>query len=206
VPTEVEPRRRRLEPDARREEIFSCAVTLFGTKPYAAVSTGDVADQAGVARGLVNHYFGTKRALYLEVVKRLVTLPPLPEIALPDAPVPERVHAGVDWFLTFIDEHRQPWVAAVGFGDTGMDEDLRQILADSDETCADRILEAVGLSERVPRGAELRATVRCYNGLVRAVAREWLVRESLDREQARLVLTRPLISLINEVFPAITAG
>lgn len=205
MPTEVQPRRRRLEPDARREEIFDCAVRLFGARPYAEVSAGDVADRAGVARGLVNHYFGTKRALYLEVVKQLVTLPPLPEIALPEAPVPERVCAGVGWFLTFIDEHPQPWVTTVGFGDHGIDEDLRQILADADETCADRILEAVGLSERVPRGAELRAAVRCYTGLVRAVAREWLVRGALDREQARLVLTHQLIALVDEVLPAITA-
>jgi AcrR family transcriptional regulator len=54
-------RRRRLEPDARREQILSVAIRLFGSKPYAEVSTTDVARDAGVARGLVNHYFGTKR-------------------------------------------------------------------------------------------------------------------------------------------------
>ena len=62
-------RRRRLEPDARREQILSVAVRLFGERGYAAVSTGDVAAGAGVARGLVNHYFGTKKELYLEVVR-----------------------------------------------------------------------------------------------------------------------------------------
>ena len=44
------PRRRRLEPDERREQILACAVHLFGERPYAAVSTTELAARAGVAR------------------------------------------------------------------------------------------------------------------------------------------------------------
>ncbi|HZY75057.1 MAG TPA: helix-turn-helix domain-containing protein, partial [Jatrophihabitantaceae bacterium] len=69
------PRWRRLGPDERREQILDCAVRLFGERPYAAVSTTDIARAAGVARGLLNHYFGTKRDLYLEVVKAMVQMP-----------------------------------------------------------------------------------------------------------------------------------
>src|SRR4051812_5171083 len=68
-------RGRRLEPDARREQLLECAVRLFGEKPYAEVSTAEIAAEAGIARGLLNHYFGTKRDLYLEVVRRLVFVP-----------------------------------------------------------------------------------------------------------------------------------
>src|SRR5690242_17748597 len=67
--------RRRLEPDARRAQILSVAVRLFGERGYAGVSTGDVARGAGVARGLVNHYFGTKKELYLEVIRLMLTVP-----------------------------------------------------------------------------------------------------------------------------------
>jgi AcrR family transcriptional regulator len=70
-----EPRWRRLEPDARREQILVCAIRLFGDRPYPAVSTTDIAREAGVARGLINHYFGTKRDLYLEGGRRMVTIP-----------------------------------------------------------------------------------------------------------------------------------
>ena len=57
--------RRRLEPDVRRGQILACAVRLFGERPYAEVSTTDIARSAGVARGLINHYFGTKKDLFL---------------------------------------------------------------------------------------------------------------------------------------------
>lgn len=54
-----EPRWRRLEPDQRREQILACATELFGERPFASVSTTELAARAGVARGLINHYFGT---------------------------------------------------------------------------------------------------------------------------------------------------
>ncbi len=38
------------------------------------MSTTELAELAGVTRGVVHHYFGTKRGLYLEVVRRMVLL------------------------------------------------------------------------------------------------------------------------------------
>ncbi|MET9969370.1 helix-turn-helix domain-containing protein, partial [Streptomyces sp. NPDC006356] len=54
--------RRRMEPDARRAEILGVARRLFGANGYATVSTSDIAAEAGVARALINHYFGGKRS------------------------------------------------------------------------------------------------------------------------------------------------
>ncbi|MBN9618575.1 MAG: helix-turn-helix transcriptional regulator, partial [Actinobacteria bacterium] len=88
-----------MEPDARREQILECATELFGERPYAAVSTGEIAREAGVARGLLNHYFGTKRDLYLEVVRRMVLLPELPDFGdagIARRPLRDRVARSVD--------------------------------------------------------------------------------------------------------------
>src|SRR3954447_20442807 len=91
-----EPRWRRLEPDARREQILVCAIQLFGDRPYPAVSTTDIAQAAGVARGLINHYFGTKRDLYLEVVRRMVTIPASAPQMSTAGTLEERIGASVD--------------------------------------------------------------------------------------------------------------
>jgi AcrR family transcriptional regulator len=77
--TAVRTTRRRLEPDERREQILRCAIRLFGERPYANVSTTEITAEAGVARGLVNHYFGTKRELYLVVVRRMRAFPTAPQ-------------------------------------------------------------------------------------------------------------------------------
>jgi AcrR family transcriptional regulator len=188
------PRRRRLEPDERREQILACAVELFGEHPYAAVSTTELARRAGVARGLINHYFGTKRDLYLEVVRRLVTIPRFAVERLPTGPLEVRVTAAVDWFLDGVSRNSKAWLAATG----GWDPDVERILAAADENAADRVLEATGLAADA---VELRAMVRSYGGMVKAACREWLVRKELTRRQVRLLLTTTLLALIREAAP-----
>src|SRR5438045_5535462 len=74
----AEPRWQRLEHDERRAQILACARRLFSERNYAVVSTTDIAREAGVARGLLHHYFGTKRELYLEVVRSLMRMPTNP--------------------------------------------------------------------------------------------------------------------------------
>jgi AcrR family transcriptional regulator len=192
----TEPRWRRLEPDERREQILACAMKLFGERPYAAVSTTELAAQAGVARGLINHYFGTKRDLYLEVVRRMVTIPRFAVEQLPHGPLEKRVTAAVDWFLEGVSRNSKAWLAATGA--IGRDPEIERILDQADETAADRVLEATGLAD----APELRAMVRSYGGMVKSAAREWLVRKDLTRAQAHTVLTTALLALI-EVAPTL---
>ncbi|HWM03871.1 MAG TPA: TetR/AcrR family transcriptional regulator [Actinophytocola sp.] len=193
----AEPRWRRLEPDKRREQILTCAIELFGERPYAAVSTTELARRAGVARGLINHYFGTKRDLYLEVVRRMVTIPQVAVDRLPDGTLEERIEVSVTWFLDGISRHSLTWLAAIGA--EGVDTEVARILAEADELAADRVLEATGLANR----EELRATIRAYGGLVKTAAREWLVRGSLTRDQVQQLLSTTLLSIVRDAVPRI---
>lgn len=192
------PRWRRLEPDERREQILACAMRLFGERPYAAVSTTELAAQAGVARGLINHYFGTKRDLYLEVVRRMVTIPRFAVEQLPDGRLEDRVTAAVDWFLEGVARNSKAWLAATG--EVGRDPEVERIMAEADETAADRVLEATGLGEAAAH-RELRAMVRSYGGMVRSAAREWLVRKDLTRAQVQILLSTTLLALIRDAAP-----
>src|SRR6478672_10548449 len=76
--SQLSPRWSRLDRDERREQILVCAHELFEANNFSAVSVGEIAEAAGVTRGLLHHYFGTKRELYLEVVREMVRLPELP--------------------------------------------------------------------------------------------------------------------------------
>lgn len=174
---------------------------LFGERPYAAVSTTELAQQAGVARGLINHYFGTKRELYLEVVRRMVTIPRFAIDRLPKGSLEERVEVAVSWFLEGVSRHSKTWLAAIGAEGVGRDPEVEKILAEADEVAADRVLEATGLADVVAHREELRAMIRAYGGMVKAAAREWLVRKELSRDQVRLLLTTTLLALTREAAP-----
>jgi AcrR family transcriptional regulator len=196
------PRWRRLEPDQRREEILACAIKLFGERPYSAVSTAELAREAGVARGLINHYFGTKRNLYLTVVRRMVTFPEQAVRRLPKGSLAQRVDGAVTWFLDVVSTYPKTWLAAVGAEGVG-DSEVDRILADADDIAADRILEAVDLADAVAHREELHAMIRSYGALVKAAAREWLVRESMPREHVQLLLTNTLLAILRDTFPAV---
>lgn len=199
--TETEPRWRRLEPDQRREQILDCAIRLFGERPYADVSTTDIAREAGVARGLINHYFGSKRGLYLEVVRRMVTVPIADRSAVPDGSLAERVEFSVDWLLDVISARGKTWVAVLGTEGVGNDPEVERILAEADEMAAENLIRTVGMRDAEPAGAELRAIVRAFGGMVKAAGREWITHGTLTREQVQLVLTEQLTALLGETFP-----
>ncbi|MFL5952504.1 MAG: TetR/AcrR family transcriptional regulator [Gaiellaceae bacterium] len=55
--------------EEKRRQILAAAVRVFAERGVAATRVGDIAKEAGVAYGLVYHYFGSKEAV-LEAVFR----------------------------------------------------------------------------------------------------------------------------------------
>jgi len=198
VSVDVE-RRRRLEPDARRAQILSVAVRLFGERPYADVSTTDVARAAGVARGLINHYFGTKKDLYLEVVRVMLTVPEVALARLPRGDLPTRADAIVAWFLDVVSRHSTSWLAAITAGGPAGDADLDRVVTEAIDVAADSVLTAVGFDGG--RSDTLHAMARSYVGLATSTAREWLQRGVLTRAQVHKLLAATLLTMVDEVFP-----
>jgi TetR/AcrR family transcriptional regulator, fatty acid metabolism regulator protein len=55
--------------EERRRQILQAAVRAFARKGYHACRVSDIAKQAGVAYGLVYHYYGSKEALLEAIFK-----------------------------------------------------------------------------------------------------------------------------------------
>lgn len=193
--TESVPRWRRLEPDERRSAILSAAVRAFGEKPYDSVQMAAIARDAGVARGLLHHYFGTKRDLFLEVVRSMMFVPPLEDVDLPDGELRDRVEASVDWLMALLAAHGRTWLV-VGVGGAGTDAELRAILDQADEQAAERVLEGIGYAGGVRDRVVALATIKSFGGMVRAAVREWLDHGSFTQEQVRELLVETLNALV----------
>lgn len=194
------PRWHRLEPDERREQILDAAMRLFGERSYSTVSTSEIADAAGVTRGLLHHYFGTKRDLYVEVVQRLVMLPKLDDTAVEAASSLEaRVALCVNWFLDdVLAEHAEIFAAIAGAEGIGDDPEIGRILDEADDLAARKVLKTLGVAR--PTAAQ-RALIRAYGGMLKAAVREWVRRRSLTREQVRTLLTDVLLAVARAAVP-----
>jgi AcrR family transcriptional regulator len=51
----------------RSQEILRAAIAVYAEKGYAAAEIGEIAEKAGLARGLVYHYFKSKQILFREL-------------------------------------------------------------------------------------------------------------------------------------------
>jgi AcrR family transcriptional regulator len=202
--TSPAPRRQRLDHDERRRQILACARRLFSERNYAAVSTSEIAREAGVARGLLHHYFGTKRDLYLEVVRTLIRMPsnPVP-LQSPGRGIEVVIGESVDRWLGMLERNRRTWLAAIGGRGLGRDPEVEAILDQARDQAADRLIEALQTYEASQAPAELRSVIRAYSGFAEAASVEWLERGRLSREQAHALLVQGFLSIIRDVLPAV---
>jgi len=66
----VSRRRLRLQTDERREQLLELGIQLFSARRYEDISIEDVAEAAGISKGLLYHYFASKddvlRTIFVE--------------------------------------------------------------------------------------------------------------------------------------------
>jgi AcrR family transcriptional regulator len=69
APTGRRPTARQRQAAARREEILKTALGLFAAQGFDATSTRQIAKEAGIAEGLIFHYFPTKAGLLTAILE-----------------------------------------------------------------------------------------------------------------------------------------
>ncbi|MDV6014311.1 TetR/AcrR family transcriptional regulator [Haloechinothrix sp. LS1_15] len=200
------PETSRLEPDERRDQILQCAQRLFSEHGVGAVSNTDIARAAGISRGLLNHYFGSRRELYRDVVRRMMDVPPVPVPEyVPGASVADRVAQSLDGWLELLSRNRSIWLTATGIAGCGGDEELEAIIDRARDRAVARAIEVTGLGPAVRDHPEIHAMLRGFSGMAEATTREWLRHGRLTRKQVHVLLESTLLTIINDVIPDATA-
>ena len=181
------------------------AAQLFSERNYDAVSTAEVAREAGVARGLVNHYFRTKRELYVAVVRSMLEVPDDLFPAPTDADQSERnavLSDAVDRWLRTVKANRGTWLACIGAQGFGRDPELEAVLEDARRRIIDQLIALAWgpPSEATP---EVRALMRGYEGFAQAITADWLTSGRLPRREVHQLLVQGLVALVDEALPRI---
>src|SRR3954463_13121405 len=162
----------RLNPAQRRDQILDAANTLFAQRAYDDVSIEDIARSAGVTRGLVHHYFGGRKDVYIGLLERLGAQreeqlrPPVGRSAR--ARVADTVSRWLDW----TEANRTIWLATIAHGEDIADPEARRVVADLVRRAV-ALLAAfhADIAEDSPR---LRHALECWTGLNRVATRRWL--------------------------------
>ena len=154
----------------------------------------DVAAGAGVSKGLIFHYFDSKRDLYVEIIGRGAT-DLMQASAVPDAttmaPI-ERLTAGLHRYLEYAERAGRGYTSLLT-GGVGVDPEVVNIVESVRRTFVDRILSSLPYAAT----AVTRVAVRGFVGFVEAASVEWLNnKDEVTREQVVQLMIRTLFSTL----------
>ena len=133
----------------RRALLIEAATALFTERSYDEITTVEIAKRAGVAYGLIAHYFTNKRGLYLATVAALAGRLQ----AVHDAPaagdtLPAQVRNLLARHVAYIEDNA-PGFRALLRGGVGSDPEVRAIIEGFRWQGATRMLELFGVSEPI---------------------------------------------------------
>lgn len=142
----------RLPAAARRRQLLDVALATFAEHGYGGVTMERVAEAAGVTKPVLYQHFGSKRALYLELVDDVADrLEGAVVKATADASSPrEQVEAGFRVYFRFVTEHRDAY-RLLFTADSRRDGDLTEAVFRVEETFAHTIaalIDVEGLSDQ----------------------------------------------------------
>lgn len=186
------PPRARLDVDERRAQLLALGLDLFSQRAYDAISIDEIALAAGISKGLLYHYFPTKRDFYAAAIREASRQ--LLDCTRPDesAPPIERMRLGLDAYLAYV-ERRGPAYSALLRGGIGSDPAVAGIVQETRDRFLDRLIENVPAAEI---GPHLRVTLRGWIGFVEAASLDWVERRELTREALRELCAEVLIESI----------
>ncbi|MFC9788285.1 TetR/AcrR family transcriptional regulator [Rhodococcus sp. NPDC127528] len=181
--------RRRLAPEQRRMQLLDIGARLFAERPYDEVWIEEVAELAGVSRGLMYHYFPNKRDFFAAIVQRAADALVEATRPDPDLPVRDQVTAGLDAYLDHFAANGHG-IRAVNQGALSADPGIRAIVEREIDTQQRRILDAIDLD---PSELEVAAiAVHGWLAFVRATCLDWLDHPAVPAAELRELCLRTL--------------
>jgi AcrR family transcriptional regulator len=173
-----EDRRTRLTPEERRAQLVAIGVASLAEHPLESVTIEYLSAQAGVSRGLLFHYFGSKNGLRREVVRTardsmLRATEPSPDLAPLD-----RLRDTLTRIVQFVRDHRGTFYSLVR-GVASGDAEVRAVVEEARALQAERVV-AVFLELGLADTELLRIALRSWV----AFAEEALVESALGTEMS----------------------
>lgn len=183
--------RARLQVDERRAQLVELGLRLFSERSYDELSVDDIARAAGISKGLLYHYFPSKRDYYVETVRAAAQL--LLDRADPSEQAePEALLAGLDAYLAFVEEHASAFIALMRSG-VGQDAEVAGVVESTRARFAARIAARLGLDSPGPL---LRIALRGWIGACEGASLDWLEHRDLPRDALRDHLAQMLVATL----------
>ncbi|WP_427887349.1 TetR/AcrR family transcriptional regulator [Kribbella sp. GL6] len=171
----------RLTADDRKKQLVKIGLMMLRSKPIHELSIDEIASAAGISRGLLFHYFPSKRDYYVAVIsaagRRLL------RVTKPDAALaPEQqLREMLTQFVAFIERRRTAYISFVR-GAAGGDDFAVEVYDETRAGLTKRILTYLGTPEVAddPTSAEY-LRIHAWLSYTEDLAIEWSGLAAKDR-------------------------
>jgi AcrR family transcriptional regulator len=185
-------RRARMENDERRAQLLGLGLGVFSGRAYDEVSMEDIARAAGISKGLVYHYFPTKRHFYVAALKEAARQLLAETEPNTNDPPEERLRKGLDGYLAFVEKHGRAYTTLMR-GGVGVDKQASSVVEKTRAAFMDRLFSAPEMAGVAT--PMMRLAVRGWIGFVESTSLEWLERRDISREALLDLWMRALFSV-----------
>ncbi|MFD4941207.1 TetR/AcrR family transcriptional regulator [Streptomyces sp. NPDC058409] len=189
-----EKRAARLSPDERRAQLVAIGLDMLADRSLDELSTDEVARRAGISRGLLFHYFDSKRDFYRAVVRQ--ECDNFAAATEPDSslePVPW-LRSFITGFVAYVLEHRKVYLALVR-GAAGSHPAVEDIVEGTRGTLARRVEEGqrrLGM----PGSPRLSIATRAWMAFAEEAVTNWPLDEPDALTELGAFLESSFISLL----------
>src|SRR3954447_370335 len=187
-------KRVRLSPQARREQLLELGVRMLTTRTLDELSVEELAEQAGISRGLLFHYFRNKQEFHRAVVQRAAD--DLLATTAPDTSLEPAARLGVslEHYVDYVSTNYRAYLSLVRGAASG-DDTLREIFDRTRDVLTRRITDNMavfGLAD----GAAERLLARGWSAMVEEVVLAWVPDPQISKEELLSVLTQTLPAVL----------
>jgi AcrR family transcriptional regulator len=164
----------RLSPEERREQLLDLGVRLLAHRSLEELSIDLLAEEAGISRGLLYHYFGNKHAFHEAVVRRAAD-----DLIAQTAPQPglgdplEALAASMRAYVDYVEANHAGYLSLVK-GAQGGNETLRAIYDEARAALTDRIFAEDPDGYLIADTPALRLLVRGWAAMAEDLVLTWV--------------------------------
>lgn len=197
----------RLTSDQRREHLLHVGVELVGRHGTADISIEEIAQAAGVSKGLLYHYFPTKSDFLLAVLARSQAEIDQELARDPELSALEQFERNLDGFLRFVDAHAEGYLAVVNA--RGREPAVQQLVEERRRRRSEELIGLAAILADAPRDEvrtpRLEAGIEGWLGFTEGVIVRWLGDREMSRDEVRELLRVVLMQVFSSCL-AMPAG
>ncbi|HEY4239163.1 MAG TPA: TetR/AcrR family transcriptional regulator [Kofleriaceae bacterium] len=204
MPARRPPRRRvRLDNDERRAQLLELAKRAFSRRAYDDVSIDDLAREAKISKGLLYHYFPTKRDLYVAGLREIADELVDAVVSVPQdlAPI-DRVRMSLGAFLEHISQQAHAFVSLMR-GGIGSDPQVAEVVDGVRSRLYEKFLFGSPFATMLADDPRFLIAVRGWMGFVEAATIDWCANPRLSRADLVELLAQCLFEILRVSAPKV---